>query len=121
MKRTILILALLTTAAAMGQSLQDQRACYVQAHKVASKGAHVTNHFDARTKTCWVREFSNTNGAIDVSVYNAFEPNISEAEFAGNTSGPNQPSLQAVICFVHETKCSNKLDFDRLAKQRYGF
>jgi len=118
MKRTSLILLLLTiaTATAMGQSLQDQKACYAQAQKVANKGPfiQVSNHYDARSKTCWVKEFKQTNKAIDESVYNAFEPNTWESEFAGIADGP-------WLCYVHDVKCSNIAEFERLVKQRYGF
>jgi len=116
MKRIIVILVLMTAATAIGQSLQDQKACYIQAHKVASKGLNkvVSNHFDSRTHTCWVKEYSNINGAIDESVYNAFEPNTWESEFAGVGDHP-------WLCYVHDVKCSSVADFEKLAKQRYGF
>jgi len=114
------------SALAMGQTMQEQKACYDQAHKVASKGelVSVSNHYDARTKTCWVREYSNMNGAIDESVYNAFEPGVAEAEFAGVPLNPTMHHLSdviGVICFVHDTMCKNVAEFESLAKQRYGF
>jgi hypothetical protein len=122
----ILILVLLTTAVAMGQSLQDQKACYVQAHKIASKDPNVTvsNHFDAHTQTCWVKEFMTykvTTNPVDSwyvgeSIYNAFEPSVSEAGFYGL-----RPTPKRVVCFVHDTTCSNIAEFEKLAKQRYGF
>lgn len=117
MTRTILIFVLLTAATAMGQSLQDQRACYVQAQKVASKdsGVTVSNHYDARTKTCWVKEFQVINGATGESIYNAFEPNTWESEFSSS------PATKSLICFVRDTKCRNLAEFEKLAKQRYGF
>ena len=101
------------TVGAMGQTMQEQKACYVQAHKVASKGVVVSNHYDARTKTCWVKEFQITSG--DESVYNAFEPGVSEAEFAGASANG------VVLCFVHDTMCKNVAEFESLAKKRYGF
>src|SRR5260370_40118518 len=99
MKQAIVIFVLLTAATGMGQSLQDQKACYVQAHKVASKdpATHMSNHFDARTKTCWVKEQQEVNGAVHEGVYNAFEPNVWEAEFTGNTT-PKDASQISVTC-----------------------
>jgi hypothetical protein len=120
MKQTILILTVLLTAvAALGQSLQNQKACYVQAQKVVSKdpATHMSNHFDARTHTCWVKEYREVNGAIHESVYNAFEPNVWEAEFAGNTT----PKDASNICWVGDNKCSNIAEFEKLAKKQYGF
>jgi len=122
MKHILMLFVLgFATTVAMGQDVDPfkiQRACYVQAHKVASKGTlvSVSNHYDARTKTCWVKEFQNTNGAVDESVYNAFEPNISEAEFAGSNFG-----YVKVVCFVHDRVCQNVAEFETLAKARYGF
>ena len=113
MRNTMLIL-LLFTAGAMAQSLQDQKACYVQAHKVANKDREVSNHYDARTKTCWVKEYKDTNGAIDESIYNAFEPNTWESEFAGMGDRPS-------LCYVRDTKCGTIAEFEKLVKQRYGF
>ena len=142
MKHIVLMFVLLTTVAAMGQSLENQKACYVQAHKVASKetGTVVSNHYDGRTHTCWVKEFKETKSvagiAVDESVYNAFEPNVWEAEFAGAVTvsatatadnpfakllKPSTPIPQAAICFVNDTKCSNVAEFEKLVKQRYGF
>jgi hypothetical protein len=123
MKHLIVILAILAAGAAMGQSMQEQKTCYVQAHKVATKGVSVSNHYDPRTKTCWVREFKNTNGVIDESVYNAFEPGISEAEFSGAPLTPAMHHLSDVtgaLCFVHDTMCKNVAEFESLVKQRYG-
>jgi hypothetical protein len=116
MKRTILIFVLVTAATAMGQSLQDQKACYVQAQKVASKDPKVmvSNHYDARSKTCWVKEYQEVDGAIDESVYNAFEPNVWVSEFSGAGDHPS-------ICYVHDVRCTTIAEFEKLAKQRCGF
>lgn len=48
---------LLAATAAHCQTMQEQKTCYDQANKVAAKGMVVSNHYDARTKTCWVKEF----------------------------------------------------------------
>lgn len=64
------------------------------------------------------------NGAIDESVYNAFEPTISEAEFAGVPITPvihRLSDVTGVICFVHDTLCNNLAEFESFVKQRYGF
>jgi hypothetical protein len=121
MKQTILILTVLLTAvAALGQSLQDQKACYVQAHKVASKDPKVivSNHYDGHTHKCWVKEFRETNGVVVESVYNAFEPNVWESEFSGVTTGAYD---EKTICFVGDTHCEGLVEFEVLVKQRYGF
>ncbi|HEX3642348.1 MAG TPA: hypothetical protein VHV10_13740 [Ktedonobacteraceae bacterium] len=121
MKQTILILTVLLTAvAALGQSLQDQKACYVQAHKVADKDPKVTvsNHYDAHTHKCWVKEFRETNGSVVESVYNAFEPNVWESEFSGDTTGAYDAKT---ICFVGDTHCEGLVDFELRVRQQYGF
>lgn len=64
------------------------------------------------------RNLKQTNHTIDESIYNAFEPNISEAELADNVPQINNVT---VICFVHNVMCKNVEEFERLAKQRYGF
>ena len=129
---------------AWGQSLQDQKACYVQTQKVASKDPRVavSNHYDARTQTCWVKEFmfiklpagkplfsakeiqaggGKLTNPIDSwytseSIYNAFEPDTRESDFSGFS-----PSQLGTWCMVRDTKCNTIAEFEKLAKQRYGF
>lgn len=110
------ILVLLTAVGAMGQNLEDQKACSVQAQKVGYKDAGVTisSHYDASTKTCWVKEFQFINKATHVSIYDASKLS-SESEFSST------PATKSLVCWVRDTKCKNLAEFEKLAKQLYGF
>jgi hypothetical protein len=116
-------IAFLLATAAHCQSLKTQKACYDQALKVAEtppSGAIVkvmANHYDARSKTCWVKQFWQLNDmTVNESVYNAFEPGVFEAEYGGIVwGGPG------TLCFVHNVLCNNMVEFERLAVKYYGF
>jgi hypothetical protein len=116
MKQTILILLLLTSIAAMGQSLEDEKACQVQAQKVGSKdaGVRVSSHYDANTKTCWVKEFQSPNGATHETIFDAHKLS-SESEFS------SIPATKSILCWVRDTKCKSFAEFEKLVKQQYGF
>lgn len=120
-----IIVVLLLTAAVMGQTqtIRNQKACYDQAAKVekdsiTKNGGSFSNHFDPRTKMCWVEEFSNFGTAPVTyyrSVYNAFEPSeLAEASFAGELG--KKPGY----CWVGDKECHTINEFDMLVSQRYG-
>lgn len=103
----------------MGQS-NPQKTCFDQAAKVADKSVSYSNHYDARTKTCWVEEWTNTTSAQDHVVYsrwvfNAFEKNSTESYFFGELG------KAPYICYVGSTHCISTEDFDQLVNKKYGF
>jgi len=134
MKRAILIIVLLTAAAAMGQSsLKAQQTCYTQAQKAARRNPRVinrygvrihlytvTNHYDAGTGTCWLKEAGSgeLNGEKEPLTYevvfNPFELDNNPAEYLGSDSA-------AVMCKVDGEYCIGLFKFEQLTKQRYGF
>jgi hypothetical protein len=144
MKKLLMVL-LMFVGCAWGQDLKDQRACYVQAHKVASKNPTmtVTNHYDAHTKTCWVKEYrfykvaggptpfdyTIVNGVtrkvppdyrdrwfVEETIYNAFEDSV-DAYF----SAKEIPEEITLMCNVHSTYCKNIVEYEALTKKQYGF
>ena len=115
MKQIILIVALLAHAAT-GQSVENQKACDVQAQNVSSKdaGVKVSNHYDVDNKTCWVKEIQIIQGTKHVSIYNTSKLS-SESEFSST------PSSNRIVCWVRDIKCKNLAEFEKLVKQQYGF
>jgi hypothetical protein len=136
------------SALAMGQTMQEQKACYDQAHKVAHKSVLLTvyNHYDARTKTCWIMEVTDTTiapaKAGDPAFGSMFPMTRSEAEYFNNHYaglykdiivfnafeenstdayyiGPAQGSD---ACHVDDKQCHSLEEFNTLVKSRYhGF
>ncbi len=107
-----ILLLLLLTIAAMGQSLGDQKACYNQAKK---KAHYFTNHFDG--KTCWVLEVSNTTSSpviYERYVSNAFANDPAEAMFQGALG------KKPLVCIVGDQECISIDRFDELVAKRYG-
>jgi hypothetical protein len=96
--------------------MQEQRACYNQARKVADKEVQWANHYDASSKTCWVEEWTNTYAPVVYSrwVFNAFESYSSVALFTGEIGKP------PLVCFVEGAACRWGEEFDMMVGKKYG-
>jgi hypothetical protein len=85
----IALLCVLSATVARGQNVDPfkaQRACYVEAQKATGENPllGVNNHYDARTKTCWITKIEHfvshndfplppNQFRLNITIWNAFE------------------------------------------------